>query len=166
MLQPREPVQVEVRDRDVGRAVAVADAEARARDGVGDSERGRGAAHERGLPRAELAAHEHEVPRAQIGRELGSERFGLARARRFHDANCHAERLERTSPRHGLTARRTGVKCDRPAGERDAGRSPLLEGWRQGLYRQPPEAALDLELKRSTKTAEPLFCGFFAAFLF
>ncbi len=62
-LEPRQPVEIEVRDRHPGCRVAVADAEGGAGDGVADAERARGAAHERGLARAELATHEHDVAR-------------------------------------------------------------------------------------------------------
>src|SRR4029077_17401103 len=84
---------------------------------------------ERGLAGSQLAAYQHHIAGVQPSGELGAERFGLRGMGGLDDANGHDARAEPTA--------RRAVKYDRPAGERGTGRSLLLEGWRQGLYRQP-----------------------------
>jgi len=54
----------------------VADREGRARHGDLGAERARGAAHESGLPGAELTREEDEVTVGELAGELCAERFG------------------------------------------------------------------------------------------
>src|SRR5581483_2701877 len=75
-VEARDAIEVEMRDRN-RRLVAVPDREGRARDRAGHTERPRGAADERRLPRAELARDGDDVARGELRREPPRERLRL-----------------------------------------------------------------------------------------
>ena len=99
---------------------------------IADAERPRRAAHERRLTRAELPADEHDVSVSERRGQLRAQRFGLDGR---PSAGCASPSLDSRACLCA-TRRQAGQKQDRPAGEWCAGRSLLLEGWRQDLHRQ------------------------------
>src|SRR3977135_2196072 len=97
MLDPRQPIEVEMRDGQLATcAVAVADAEARAGHRVGDAQGTGGAAHERRLARAQLSAHQPHAPVPPAPGGLRPEGFRLRRIRGVDDAHGHDETVEPT----------------------------------------------------------------------
>ena len=129
VVEPREPVQVEVRD---ARLVEVPDHERRARHRLGHPERPRRAAHERRLAGAELARDQHDV----TGRERRGERragaLGLLGRRGLATRLAgHAPAAPRPPPGRSARASRAAPRPSPCAGAAPPARVPPLRSARR-----------------------------------
>ena len=143
VVEPREPVEVEMRDRDAprprGRAASV---NVGLVTGPPHPERAAGATHERRLAGAEVPRHQHHVPRPQVGRELGAEprpsrpgpsvRLAAGTAAASPQDEPAAQQQRRRSPRRARWARRCAAARRSPSDRR---RAAAGAGVRGGLAR-------------------------------